>query len=303
MKNFNYTARDRAGATKRGSLKAIDRAAALHELAAQGMVPLSIMEGAAKEASGLSQKKPFIIAGAIVAVIAAVFLVLNLLPKSSDSAGKKPKKNKVVQTTKKGPVKAPQTASTNSTVAVKTAAEKEPALVPALTNKFVKPKIQVIELYPGCSTNPPLTGYTSITERVINMIVNARPGLPPPPLIDLPPGETNIHKIIETNIILYETDDEDTAEQKANVAYAKQLLKEYLKEGGGTKDFLKYYHEQLNLTFEERSTAQKQFYDLIKAGDETKATEFYEAQNKTLSEKGICPLTLPLRFRLNKKTE
>ena len=301
MKNFNYTARDRAGATKRGSLKAIDRAAALHELAAQGMVPLSITEGAAKEASGFSLKKPFIIAGAIVAVIAAVFLVLNLLPKSSDTEGKKPKKNKVVQTTKKGSVKAPLTASTNRTVAVKTSAEKEPVLAPAPTNKVVKPKIQVFELYPGCSTNPPLTGYTSITERIINMIINLRPGMPPPPLLNLPAGETNIIKILDTNITLYETDDETVAQQKANVAYAKQLLKEYLAAGGNTSDFLKFYHEQLTNAFEERRKAQQQFSEILKAGDEKGASDFFEEKNKALSEKGIAPLTVPPGFK--KKTE
>lgn len=303
MKNFNYTARDKAGATKRGSIKALDRNAALHELTAQGMVPLSIIEGAAVNgASGLPNLKPFIIAGGIAAVLVGVFLAFQLLPKRSGGA-ENLKKSKIVQTTKKMTTATTKDTATNTAVSVAKTSEKtlsvtEPSIS---TNAVAKPPIQVIELYPGCSTNPPLTGYTSLTERFINMVINTRPGMPPLPLFNLPANETNIIKILEANITVYDTDDEKTVQQKANVAYAKQLLKEYVAAGGNTKDFLGFYHEQLKIAFEERSTAQKQFSEILKAGDEKGATEFFEEKNKELSEKGIVPLMVPPRFK--KKTE
>ncbi len=303
MKNFNYTARDKTGSTKRGSLKAADRNAAMHELSAQGMVPLSITEAEFKATPGLPHLKPLGIGAAIIVALAAFYIVFILLPKNSGSDSKKAKKTRVEQVTKKQPVKSVTKTATNTVVTVeKTSTEKAPVLAPSLTtNESVNPKLQVIELYPGGTTNPPLTGYSSNTERLINMIVNTRPGMPPPPLFNLPPGETNIVSILDSNILLYDSDDEKTAQQKANVAYAKQLLKEYLKEGGDTKNFLKFYHEQLTESFKERIAAQKRFIDLLKTGDEKAATEFYETQNKAFSEKGIYPLTLPPKMKTPKE--
>jgi hypothetical protein len=170
-----------------------------------------------------------------------------------------------------------------------------------VTNTVVKPKIQIIELYPGCSTNNDQTGYSSGSERLINMIINTRMGFVPPPLLNFPAKETNIINILEKNIIVYDTDDEKTLQQKENVAFAKQLLKEYIATGGNSKDFLAFYHEQLMTAFEERSAAQKQFSDMLKAGDENGAIEFFEEKNKVLSEKGIVPLIVPPNFK--KKAE
>ena len=81
-------------------------------------------------------------------------------------------------------------------------------------------------------------------------------------------------------------------EGKANVAYAKQLLKEYIKEGGTPEDFLTYYHSELTAAFNEWRTAQKYAGDLVRAGDDAGAVRYIEEQNKNLAAKGIRPITV-----------
>jgi len=295
MRNFNYTAREKSGAMKSGSLQATDRNAAMQELKAQDMVPLSVVEGGAKAKDPYHIPKAFWFVVGIAVISALIILGLNFLPKANEGRIKKPKKTQVEKAVDKSPLPASLGNVTNENPYTSKIIDnnKMAQKLRMTTNALVKPKIEVIELYPGCTTNPPLTGYSSITERLINMIINVRLGMPPPILFNLPANETNIVEILNSNIIVYETDDEKKIQQKANVAYAKQLLKEYIEGGGNAKDFLKFYHEKLTIAFEYRSGVQKQFNDLLKSGDEKAYSDFYLETNKTLSEQGIVPLTVP----------
>jgi hypothetical protein len=153
--------------------------------------------------------------------------------------------------------------------------------------------VRRVEVIPGMWTNPPPpSGYSSATERLLNMVVNATLGHPPPPLLSLPPGE-DIAKILASDVLVYDGDDEKTVAAKINVAQAKRYLKEYLDEGGTTDGFLKYYHDELKQVFEEWRTAQKYAMDLIKAGDDANALLYVEEQNKDFAKRGIKPIVIP----------
>ena len=307
MNNFNYTARDTSGATKRGSVKAADRSAALQAIKAQGLVPVSVAEGAAqKEAFKLNvPPRTLMLAGAaVILVIGALFLMQGRKP----AVGKQ--KPEVIKAAKGIPAKkevskiaGSMQPATNRVAEIPLAPvpslqESAPAATPqeklaaGTPPKEQRPNMRIVEAVEGMSTNPPPADYESGTERVINMIANARLGNPPPPLLNLPPGE-NITNILNRDIVVYDTDSKQTEAEKTNVAYVKQLIKDYMKDGGTPETFLKYYHAELTKAFEERNAVQKYTADLIKAGDQKGALKYMEEANKELTKKGMRPITIP----------
>jgi hypothetical protein len=150
-----------------------------------------------------------------------------------------------------------------------------------------------VEVIPGISTNPPPpTGFSSPTEALINMIVNTPLGSPPPSLPRVPPRE-DFAKIFETDILVYDEDDEQTVAAKINVAKAKEYLKEYLEQGGTPDGFLTYYHDELRAAHQEWMLARKQALDLIKAGDAEGALLYVQEQNRAFAERGIKPIVIP----------
>jgi len=300
MKNFTYTARDTSGATKKGSLRAADRIAVLQVLKAQGLVPVFIVEGAAPREAfrlKLSPQTLLLACTVVVLIVGAVFLMQDRKPevRKQKVEVKKVEKNFRARTAvEKAALPLPSVEATPVKAlppqVIKNVDRPRPEVTDPVPTVAKSPKRRRVEVIPGMSTNSsPDTGYSSGTERVINMIMNAQLGIPPPPLPNLPPGE-NIAEILERDIILYDADSEKTAIEKANVAYAKQLLKDYVKQGGSTENFLQFYHAELTEAFEERSAAQKYAADLFKAGDEKGAARYMEEKNKELTEKGIQPI-------------
>jgi hypothetical protein len=294
MKSFNYTARDKTGALKRGSLQAVDRSQALHQLATQGVVPLSVAEGSPL-ATGRQLQSSQVIAVVVfclVIVFAVTFFILDK-PKEKHGTSKNVKAAKVeVRDRKLAKNSLPNenvATASNSVARVspvdgvteKKSFEKEPKTDDGLmstNNVVVKPK--------------PI--FSTTTEQVISWIANTVPGNTPPPLIKLPVTErTNIVSILNSDIVLYDEDSDKVVEIKYNVAYAKQMLKDYLAKGGKTEDFLAYYHKELWSSHNEWRESQKKVIELQKAGDGEGAVKYFMEQNKVLQAKGIKPVMLP----------
>ncbi len=295
MKNFNYTARDKSGSTKRGNLKAVDRNAAMQELSAQGMVTLSITEGANQSQSeGLmlgSRRTRTLLASVAVLIVVALggwYFFGGSVARS---------KNHLNRKVAKEPAKKPEKS-------VSSALTKRPeASISVKTND-----IAAMTVEPITKSSTPLAdarygtnrvrsgrapsrgdGYSSMTERHINMVVNTKLGMKPLPLFKLPKGE-DIAKMLQSDIIVYDTDTEKQIEQKANVAKAKEMLKEYLSKGGTTDQFVEYFHGVLEEAAAERSALQQQMFELAKKGDQDATTLFMEEANKTLGAKGYLLL-------------
>lgn len=294
MKNFNYTVRDRSGSMKRGNLKAIDRNAALHELVAQGMVPLSVTEGAVQPVGGRGKPIYAIIAGIAAMIIVGVAVVV--LFQASSTPKKSGKKRLPAKTTssvpgqrntKQAPAKVPSVAPTNI---AQVAAVTSLVTTASVTNAVG----EIRSALPEPVTNKVPRLFSTTTEQVISWIANTIPGSTPPPLPRLPVNEsTNIVAILNSDIPLYDDDSEKIVEIKFNVAHAKQLLKEYLAQGGKAEEFLTYYHKELWSSHKEWRDAQKQVLDLQKTGDEEGAVKYYQEQSKVLQGKGIKPIMLP----------
>jgi len=310
MNAYSYTAKDQTGATTKGVIQAADRGAALAVLKAKGLVPVKVEETSAMPVVGRHPLPTHALVYAAIAVLVlagGMWLALSYRteqppvkkPLAAASAEGRASPRAVatpvaltVPTTPVAPAPPPPPPADEQSVSAPVPEVPTPAA--AIARARPKREIRLVETIPGISTNPPNTGYSSGTERLINMIVNTQLGAPPPPLPMLPPGENeNIGKILESNILVFDDDDERTQQEKENVAYAKQLLKAYLAEGGTTETFLKYYHDELTKAFEEWRDAQKKMMDLVKAGEAEVAAEYIEAQNKDFEERGIRQIKLP----------
>ncbi|MEI6647831.1 MAG: hypothetical protein WCP12_17475 [bacterium] len=315
MKNFNYTARDRAGATKRGSLKAIDRNAALHELAAQGMVTLSITEGVAKKASGFSNMKPFMIAGGIAAVLVGVFVAFYLLSKNSDGkANNKPKKAQGVQQTVR---KTQPKAGTNlnpkpSKSDPGNTGVKAPATLPAPVTSAVKPVV--------AGDAPPIRGaqqrladaikageritplFNRESENILSLYTKPGLGVVPHPLPD--DFDEDMRKALKENIVITDKDTPAEEQEKELVAWLKDDVRKYLENGGTATDYIAKMTQKHDADEKVYSEARNLLSEYIQKGNSDEALAAHTALNEELKSRGIVPMPLPGRLRrelMNKK--
>lgn len=310
MKNYNYTARDKNGALVRDSIKASDRKDVLSAISERGLSPVSVVEGTAV-------KTPRVIRSAIMGWSASLtvallifggFVLLRSSKKTIDTTNRAETKvekqalpPKRIETAINERVDPPENIVEMKPIVEATVQEVTPTvqensviLTAKQKNVMLTPqkKRRVIETVDGMSTNQPPTGYSSGSERLLNMIMNAQVGNAPPPLLNLPPGE-KIEEILNRDIMVFDTDDEKTIAEKTAVAYAKQLLKEYINEGGAPEQFLQHYHDELTAAFQERQAAQAQVTELLRNGDEEGAFRQMEENNKILIMKGIKPIKMP----------
>jgi len=295
MKNFNYTARDKSGAIKSGSLKALDRNAAMHELTAQGMVPLSVTEGAVsgagKGTQALSQRSMIIVLIVGLALVAGVIAWMRMTAVKTANE-KKPRK---VEQAQRAVSRRSASMKTNGTGRA-TGGDSEPLKtttqgVQSVQSNHAKTlsETNIVEV-PKEPKRP--KDYPSGVEQVMSWIVNKRLGDTPFFLPRLSPTE-NIVEILERDLIVYDDDTEAKFQAKANVAQAKQMLKEYMAQGGKPEEFLKHFHSELLEANREWKEAQKQVSTLMQTGDREAALVYVEEANKRLAEKGIKPLISP----------
>lgn len=288
MKNFNFVARDEKGQQQQGQIQAAHRSRVLETLQQRGWVPLSVSE-APNAGINTQQVGQWALLVSVILILAIGALYWLTRPQKSVT-----KKSRAAVATVTG---AKKIASTNA-ISVK---EIKQAITPQQPQPVVGIPSNVISRTPladlrygtnRVKSGRPLSrgdGYSSMTERYINMVINTKLGMKPLPLFKLPKGE-DIGKMLQTAIIVYDADTEKQIEQKANVAKAKEILKDYLSQGGTTDQFLGFYHGVLEEAAAERSTVQQQMLDLVKKGDREAAYLFMEEANKTLGAKGYMLL-------------
>lgn len=310
MDNFLYTARDVRGTLKRGRLQALDRIAVLKQLKEMGLTPVSVTENTNEKNNHHVYNLRLIIIGAVsiaVALISIKFL-LNVqylfktkCQENTDtpivSVGSKKINTTMPETniykqidpeTTHLPLK--EVPSGNKTaVSIK---ESFSSLRPTTNmNELTASQDNLVPV-----TNSQLRVFSTTTEQVISWIANSRLGDPPPMLLVLPPGE-DIQKILNTDIELYDNDNPDIEMIKINVAQAKQMLKDYVAQGGNAQDFLSYYHAELKKGYVKWRDAQTQLMKLIASGDKETAQKYAVEQNRELEKEGIKALNIPFVLR------
>ena len=298
MKHFVYTAKDASGVLKRGDLEAPDRTTALESLKTKGWMPVSLTEGHAP----LEKKRwlmPLAVAAFFVGVGCVVFWMTwsKILPEEKPTMTanviQRTPEEKETQKAKEAQVE-PELANAEQ----ETLPEPIEVLLPPVQPKpQARPLAQterpVRVLTPAESTNPPpRRAFSTGTEQLISWVANTRLGDPVPPLPMLPFGE-DIEKILDTDIAVYDDDDEKNIQAKVNVAKMKQAMKVFIKEGGDPHDFLASYREELDVVYKERVTEQKELMRLYREEGAEQAQTFANTRNKELEARGIRPLALP----------
>lgn len=314
MKNFNYTARDKSGAMKRGSLKAIDRNAVLHELAAQGMVPLSVTDGVAKEAAGLSKMKPIMIAVGIAAVLVGVFVVFQLLPKNSGSkASTKPIKVQGVKQT----VRKPQPkAETNQTQNLSTSDPSAKRVI-APVAKPVPATTAVAKL--GTEEVLPIRGaqrrlaeaikagerispiFNRSSESILSLYTKPGLGVVPHPLPD--DFEEDMRKALKENIVITDKDTPEEEQEKELVAWLKDDVRKYIETGGTATDYIAKLSQKQGADEKIYAEARSLLSEFTQKGSIDDKVEAFNALNEELKSRGIVSLPLPGRLRRELKNK
>jgi len=98
---------------------------------------------------------------------------------------------------------------------------------------------------------------------------------------------------LSNEIVIYDDDDDRTANIKENVAVTKNQLLELVKQGRSVSEVLKEYEKQTNERAAIRSEAQVELSNLIKNGSTKEAKAYLENINKAFGDLGIEPITLP----------
>lgn len=102
--------------------------------------------------------------------------------------------------------------------------------------------------------------------------------------------EEEVRKILETDIVIYEDDDEDTIAIKENVAALKQDLLKAIEEGYNASDVLNEMREDNNTRVRNRFRMQRELNMLVKSNMVDAAVEYFNAANKQLNDDCLPPL-------------
>jgi type IV secretory pathway VirB10-like protein len=317
MKTYSYTARDAAGALKRGILRAEDTAAALRSLKARGFVPVSVTDGPVRR-PGVFGTPRAVTAAVAVCLAAAVCVGVRLLRAPPEAAAPAA----VPQTPVKAAVKAPPP---------RPAAAREAAAAPAPPSAAQAPAAAGGEPAPAAAPPPPVpptaAAGTPVAARPQRRVWGAQKrlaeargkGLRTEPLFRhetesllamyIQPGEPatphplpeNIEE--EARLALGEdiaVTPDDTPEQereKELVAWMKEDMRKFLAGGGTAKAFFELMQrrqeEEAGLLLE----ARKVLFEYHRQGNTAQTLEAYQALNEALRSKGIAPMPLPGSLR------
>lgn len=311
LRKYNYIARAKDGSIQRGEIEASDRNDALRRLKGQGVTPLGITDpkpqAAVRSSVGLTRREMAIVVLGLIVIVG--FFGYRLMGDGKPGKAKHGERTvaaatQVNQRPQLGGIQMPDLdafpiAATAGVVAppatvAKTVAPVVPVRVtvsPAQPPPRRERKVRQYIPPGGTNSVPPM--FKTQTEQVLAYFATAKLGdMPPPPLPEIYSRE-DIAKILDTDIVVYDTDDDNVNEIKVDVAQAKSFLKKFIADGGSMKEFIDYYQEEMAKAYREREAAQSYMMELINAGDEAGALAYFEEQNAAFTAKGIKPLQFP----------
>jgi len=306
MKSYSYTIRDASGALKKGSMEASDRNAVLAELKRRGVVPVSVSEGAATMRPGRFDIKKYSVA---VLVVVALLIAASFWVVSATADRTKKDKTALVKSDKKGKLDHKQKSgiSQQRVLDRKASTNGDDIAKSTLTNKVQK----IAPLKSDGNVDVPTNGVSDAernqgslrtqTEQVLRMVESVPAGtfVPPPPPIgvaDYAVAKTNI-------IVIAETDSVELADRKEKIAWLKQDIAQFVKEGSTPDDVIKVMVEHKNELAKTRTDCMTYLGELYKAGQDEEAAKFMEEANVELGKLGVTPLAHPLSRRLKQQQQ
>ena len=304
MKTYAYTYRDKAGALKKSALQAADRLDALRQIRAMGCVPVSVTEGVFKTGSGLP---PFLspsrlaLLGGVVFLALIVGTVLRFTAKKPVLVKNAPPSEKITPT---AVVKKPvQPKLTELKQPLTNLPDKAQTIVKAADEKRIKREERFGALTPE-NVQPPfekepekedLRPFKTASEQLLSMVLSGQPGdsVAPLPVSDDDDLEEDALKALNSTIYVRDDDSEDTLAHKANVAAAKEQLRELkAKEGWTMVEYVRAVEAQRK----EDAQLKKELYQELekRVNDSTIPDDKIRSDlteiNAILSERGIPPI-------------
>jgi hypothetical protein len=289
MKDFNYTGRSKSGCQVDGVVQAGDRARALMILRDQGVVALSITEK--RGTSKGIQKLPvtpltmgvFLISLMIVALLG--WWLLRQVPPSTKSRVTHEKKKLEQSFKEKKNLKV--TARIDKPETSVGAGQTEPLISAVVEKKQAVTETNGVVEGLGTATNRMFKG---MTEQALSMIESVQPGSRIPPIPLRKGMEADFQQAMTNIIVINETDSEQTAKHKEDVAWLKQdivgLVKQGLTPEQAIREIEKFRKEQASL----KQDYVKYVVELRKSGQHEEADAFIKEANVILQKEGIIPL-------------
>ena len=294
---YTYTYRDEKGAVRTGTVDAANRAALFSELRGRGISPLSVKEGGdkplTKKSMGLQQKAVLCaLAGlALVVGVSLIFVTRDGTGPTNGSARAKGVGTTVV----KAKTGAAQAEASNRVPRV-TANIRDSSAKAAATN-VVTSEVQAPEL-PSIGTNlppqsaplPPPT-FDTASDQVIAMAIQAdEHGMPPMPLSG---GlEREFLESLNKEIVILDTDDEQTRSLKESVKATRAEIKKLMDEGMSFNQIMQEHQKLANENAKIRDDATLELKKILDSGDVEGAKAYKRKINLALDQMGIKGLSV-----------
>ena len=308
MKTFGYVYRNNNGVLKNGNLQATDRADALRQIKTMGHMPVSVTESKAIVSNVAWKPARHLISRMIIAGIAIVagLAIWRFADQGPALENPVPDKMQTASGKSSSPVIQSQSVDEETSSVATSPVEPIPHKMGSPSHQqAAPPPPQSAPLSQRPQTDMPEAvaeeeqkpqrpnQFKNSTEQLLAMAMSAPPGamIPPLPI----PGnldEDFINSLTNT-IMIYDDDDERTAQLKESVAVAKNQMLELLKEGRSVADVLKEYQETANERAAIRSEAQRELNALYRSGQTQEAQEYMEKINASFRGMDIEPVSLP----------
>ncbi|MGN0889815.1 MAG: hypothetical protein ACI4UY_13155 [Kiritimatiellia bacterium] len=295
---YTYTYRDEKGAVRTGTVDAANRAALFSELRGRGISPLSVKEGGdrplTKKSIGL-QQKAVLCALACLVLLVGVSLIFVTRDGTEPENGNTTKTKVVGVTATKAKTGAAQAEASNMVPRV-TANIRDSSAKAAAAN-VVTSEVQAPEL-PSIGTNlppqsaplPPPT-FDTASDQVIAMAIQAdEHGMPPMPLSG---GlEREFLESLNKEIVILDTDDEQTRSLKESVKATRAEIKKLMDEGMTFNQIMQEHQKLANENAKIRDDATLELKKILDSGDVEGAKAYKRKINLALDQMGIKGLSI-----------
>ena len=246
----------------------------------------------AERRGGLSPALKGIVAGAVVIVGALVaFFVISGGEKKPAKAEKEKKPAAIAEVKPAAAPKAVEEAQPEKKEKPRQVSLRDPKLTPKQREELREQRLREQSI-PAASTN---RLFRTGLEQVMSWIFTCELGDDPPPLPQISDFDyVHLEEILNIQNIPGEADSEKAAAAKNAVDYMKGELRKYLEKGGDPQEFLQFFHDELRQAAMERRNAQQMVMEIATTEPEL-LHDFIEKTNKSLAEKGIKGVRVPVR--------
>ena len=303
---FTYTYRDAQGAVRTDAVEAASRQDAFAALQGRGVTPISVKAGGPpRAASAAATGRPAVVKAAVAGLVVVLgaglaWFCLAPSPKPPDGTdGRRPKAVRTVPADAARPDKpsaAPKAADGAASQQAMESSEGAASRVPAgavATNAAAAPDLPAAGTnnVPPPSLPPPV--FDNASDQVLAMVAqDTTHGMAP-----IPMGKDSEKEFLESlkkEIVVLDTDDEQTRALKESVIALRAEIKKLLDSGMSFNQVLQEHQKLVNENARIRNDATLELKRILESGDVEGAQKYKRKMNVALGQMGIPELSLPV---------